>query len=229
MPPQVLPRTAADAAEARILIAGRIIRRLYVELTDADRNAFPVLIAPPREAWVYKPWVTLFLDSYSRLVMGWALSLRPGSATVPAAMGRGFIVDVKRGPFGGVPQVLVPDNGLEFIATTLGRVCAVPGSYAPSQQAVAEKDLLRRRCRRYAVTPPGALAAESSRAGPVGGLRIHRQRRPEPYTKVISRCSPTSPAIASATPPRCCRAAPGGVSCPDTVLLYGPGPRSSGP
>jgi putative transposase len=73
--------------------------------------------------------------------MGWALSLRPNSATVLATFRRGLVVDHARGPFGGVPASLVPDNGLEFAATALKRVCGVlgvalepPDAYAPHQK-----------------------------------------------------------------------------------------------
>jgi len=70
-----------------------------------------------------------------------ALSLRPDSATVLAAMRRALVVDPERGPFGGVPRVLVPDGGLEFATTALARVCATLGTtvaptdaYAPFQK-----------------------------------------------------------------------------------------------
>jgi hypothetical protein len=59
--------------------------------------------------------------------MGWALSLRPNTAVVLAALRRGLVVDPDRGLFGGVPQVLRPDNGLEFVNAALERVCAVLG------------------------------------------------------------------------------------------------------
>ena len=33
----------------------------------------------------------------------------------------------RRGPFGDLPEVLRPDNGLEFMATALARSCAALG------------------------------------------------------------------------------------------------------
>ncbi|MDN5929629.1 MAG: transposase family protein, partial [Pseudonocardia sp.] len=47
---------------------------------EADHKELPVQVTPPRGTKPCKPWVTLFLDCYSRLIMGWALSLRPDSA-----------------------------------------------------------------------------------------------------------------------------------------------------
>jgi putative transposase len=113
---------------------------------EADHKELPVLVTPPRGVRACKPWVTLFLDCYSRLIMGWALSLYPNSATVLAALRRGLVVDPDRGPFGGVPVALVPDNGLEFATTALAKVCATLGikleptdSYAPHQKGKLEQ------------------------------------------------------------------------------------------
>lgn len=113
---------------------------------EADHKELPVLVTPPRGTRPCKPWVTLFVDCYSRLIMGWALSLRPDSATVLAALRRGLVIDPERGPFGGVPRVLVPDNGLEFATTALERVCGVLGTtldpteaYAPHQKGKVER------------------------------------------------------------------------------------------
>ncbi len=104
---------------------------------EADHKELPVLVTPPRGTRPRKPWVTLFLDCYSRLIMGWALSLRPDCATVLAALRRGLVVDPERGPFGGVPRVLVPDNGLEFATTALERVCGVLGTTLDPTDAYA--------------------------------------------------------------------------------------------
>jgi putative transposase len=113
---------------------------------EGDQKELPVLVTPPRGVRPCKPWVTLFLDCYSRLIMGWALSLRPNSATVLATFRCGLVVDPARGAFGGVPVSLVPDHGLEFATTALKRVCDVLGvaleptdAYAPHQKGKLER------------------------------------------------------------------------------------------
>ena len=113
---------------------------------EADHKELPVLVSPPRGVRPRKPWVTVFLDCYSRLIMGWAVSLRPSSATVLAALRQGLVVDPERGPFGGLPAVVVPDNGLEFASAALGRACAALGielaptdAYAPHQKGKVER------------------------------------------------------------------------------------------
>ena len=148
---QLTPAERAAAAEGS---EGRRRHEVYLRWEPVCRNArweadhkeLPVLVTPPRGRRPVKPWVTAFLDCYSRLIMGWALSLRPDSATVLAAMRRALVVDPERGPFGGVPRVLVPDGGLEFATTALARVCATLGTtfaptdaYAPYQKGKLER------------------------------------------------------------------------------------------
>jgi Mu transposase, C-terminal./Integrase core domain. len=96
-------------------------------LWEGDHTELPVLVIAPRAQRPRKPWATLFIDGYSRLIMGWALSVYPTSAVVLAALRQGMVVDAARGPFGGLPEALRPDNGLEFVATALARSCAALG------------------------------------------------------------------------------------------------------
>ena len=96
-------------------------------LWEGDHSEVPVLVIAPRGQRPCKPWATLFIDGYSRLIMGWALSLHPTSGVVLAALRQGIVIDAARGPFGGLPEALRPDNGLEFVATALKRSCAALG------------------------------------------------------------------------------------------------------
>ncbi|WP_224400943.1 Mu transposase C-terminal domain-containing protein [Pseudonocardia sp. ICBG1034] len=114
---------------------GRRRYEVYLRWAPSARNAMwegdhvelPVLVLAPRAQRPAKPWATLFLDAYSRMIMGWAISLRPTSATVLAALRAGIVIDPDRGPFGGLPAVLRPDQGLEFSAAALRRSCAALG------------------------------------------------------------------------------------------------------
>jgi putative transposase len=146
--------TPGERAAARDGTDGRRRHEVYLRwepvkrnaLWEADHKELPVQVTPPRGVRPVKPWATLFLDCYTRLVMGWALSLRPNTATVLAALRSGLVVDPERGPFGGIPDVLRPDNGLEFINTALERVCAVLGTelvptpkYSPHRKGKVER------------------------------------------------------------------------------------------
>jgi transposase InsO family protein len=63
----------------------------------------------------------MFLDAYSRLIMGWAICTYPSAASVLAALGKAIRLDPEHGPFGSVPLTLRPDNGLEFAAGSLAK------------------------------------------------------------------------------------------------------------
>jgi putative transposase len=86
---------------------------------EADHFQLDVLVLPPRATRPVRPWLTVFVDAYSRLVMGWALAVTPSAATVLAALRQGLLVDPDRGPFSGLPGCLRPDRGLEFAATAI--------------------------------------------------------------------------------------------------------------
>ena len=116
------------------------------ERWEADHVELPVLVMPPRGTRPRRPWVTVFIDAYSRLVMGWSLALGPSAATVLAALRMGIHIDLARGDFGGVPRALRPDRGLEFVSEALAGVCAVLGmqllpvpSYTPHLKGKVER------------------------------------------------------------------------------------------
>jgi putative transposase len=116
------------------------------QVWQADHKELPVLVLPPKARRPRKPWVTLLLDTYSRLVMGWAIAPYPSSATVLTGLRMGIVVDPERGPFGGVPDELWFDRGLEFAADAVsqatGRVgcaCRRLPAYAPHLKGKVER------------------------------------------------------------------------------------------
>ncbi|MGH3097704.1 MAG: Mu transposase C-terminal domain-containing protein [Streptosporangiales bacterium] len=146
--------TPGERAAAVDGVEGRRRHEVYLrwapharnELWEGDHVELPVLVLAPRAQQPRKPWATLFIEAYSRLIMGWALSLYPTSAVVLAALRRGIVVDAERGPFGGLPAKLRPDNGLEFVAGALKRSTAALGvelvpapAYTPFRKGKVER------------------------------------------------------------------------------------------
>jgi putative transposase len=125
---------------------------------ETDHVELPILVLPPRGSRPRHPWVTLCIDAYSRLLMGWSLSLVPTAATVLTALRMGMLIDPARGDFGGVPRTLRPDRGLEFVANALAHVCAVLGV-----QLFTSTGLL--------AAPEGQSRAAGAHA--VAGLSVH--------------------------------------------------------
>ena len=129
LPSTLSPAQRAEAAEG---VEGWRRHQVYLRWTPGRHNALwegdhrelPVLVMAPRAQLPRKPWATLFVDAYSRRIMGWALSLAPNAATVLTALRSGLVVDPARGPFGGLPDKLRPDRGLEFVNVAVGRSAA---------------------------------------------------------------------------------------------------------
>ena len=148
---RLTPAERAYAAEGE---AGRrrlsLHRRREVsgrnELWEADHKEMPVQVVPPRGRHPQKVWLTVFLDAYSRAIMGWAVSLQPNAATVLAALEMSVLEHDERGPFAGVPAVLRWDNGLDWLAdsvtqaaTRLGALVLGTQPYSPQHKGKVER------------------------------------------------------------------------------------------
>jgi putative transposase len=104
--------------------------------------------------------VTLCIDAYSRLLLGWAIALVPSAAAVLTALRMGVLIDPARGDFGGLPRTLRPDRGLEFMGEGLAQVCAVLGiqllpapRYSPHLKGKVER-VGRTLAQDFLCTPP---------------------------------------------------------------------------
>jgi putative transposase len=127
--------TPGDLATIREGVAGRRRHQIYLEwepearngVWQADHRQLDVEVMFPRSQRPRRPWMTLFVEAKSRAVMGWAVAHQQSQATVLAAVASAIRVDDDRGPFGGIPNVLRVDGGLEFAAGGLTAACASLG------------------------------------------------------------------------------------------------------
>jgi putative transposase len=116
------------------------------EVWQADHAELDLEVLPLRGQRLVRPWLTIIEDAFSRLVMGWALSLRPSTAEVLAAMREAIVIDPDRGPWGGVPQLVRFDGGREFLARAVTRAAGELGcaalptaAYSPYQKGKVER------------------------------------------------------------------------------------------
>lgn len=82
---------------------------------EADHTQLAVHVVLP-DGRVVMPWVTLFLDQATRVLLGWAVAVTASQESVLAALRAAIDVDVPNGPMGGVPVAIRFDNGKEFLA-----------------------------------------------------------------------------------------------------------------
>lgn len=145
--------TPAERAYARSGVEGARAHAVYLrheasrraETYEADHKQLAIEVLAPRAQRPQRPWVTIFLDQYSRLIVGWAISLQPTSAEVLAALRMAVVADPARG-FGGIPGGLRYDGGLEFAAGAIQDAAAAMGClaiatepYSPWQKGKIER------------------------------------------------------------------------------------------
>jgi putative transposase len=116
------------------------------EVWEADHAQLDIHVVPLRGSRLQSPWMTVIEDGFSRLIMGWALSLYPSSAEVLAALREAIVIDHERGPWGGVPHVVRFDGGRDFLANAVTRAAAEVGflvsktaPYSPYQKGKVER------------------------------------------------------------------------------------------
>lgn len=123
--------TPGQRAYARDGVEGSRARDVYLrwepehraQLYEADHKQLAIEVLAPRAQRPQRPWVTLIIDGYSRVIVGWALSLQPTQAEVLTALRAAVTADPDR-CFGGIPDVLRVDGGLEFAARSIEDACA---------------------------------------------------------------------------------------------------------
>ena len=100
------------------------------DVWETDHQELEINVVPLRGRRLVRPWLTVIEDGFSRLVMGWALSLYPTTAEVLVAIREGIVIDPERGPWGGVPQLVRFDGGREFLANAVKRAAGELGCAA---------------------------------------------------------------------------------------------------
>lgn len=155
---------------------------------QADHTQLPLLVVPPGGRREHRPWVTLFIDDFSRAIMGWAISLRPSSGEVLAALRSAVIVDGPRGPFGGVPGRLRWDHGLEFVAGAVEQAALALGitldpatPYTPHEKGKVER-LNRTIAENWCATLPGYTRGPRDQRG-----RLEAPGTPLALTEAVGR------------------------------------------
>lgn len=140
-----LKHGAAGIAKHRAWLTAEVEHRNHI--WQADHKQLNVsVIAPGVGSKPQQPWLTYFLDGFSRAIMGWAISLQPNQSVVLAAFRQSILHNPDRGPFQGRPRILYIDHGLEFLADSVIECCSIIGTrgavlppYSPQQKGKIER------------------------------------------------------------------------------------------
>ena len=84
---------------------------------QADHQDLEIWVKPPgKHVNEVRPWLTIFVDCYSRAIMSYVVSLRPNQGHVLAGLGAAIRLRDGHGPFHGVPGWITLDRGMENVA-----------------------------------------------------------------------------------------------------------------
>jgi len=88
------------------------------ECWEADHGELAIEVLLP-DGHVISPWLTVFADTLSRMVCGWAIAEVPSQESVLAALRAAILTTPPHGPAGGVPERIRWDRGREFLANAV--------------------------------------------------------------------------------------------------------------
>lgn len=117
------------------------------EIWEADDKQLPIYAVLKRGTRPFKPWVTLFVDVFTRAIMGWVVAVeQPSRAEVIAALRAAIALDPDEGPFCGIPYAIRWDNGRNFtskdttmLAVGLGCDIRPTPPYTPQNKGTVER------------------------------------------------------------------------------------------
>jgi putative transposase len=144
---RILPAvlTLADGREAEFRITYPIYHDPHQMIWQLDhREPLPVFIKHGSQE--IRPYLTLIVDSASRVIMGTAFSLtKPDRFVVATALRTALLITDDK-PYGGVPQALWIDNAKELLSTHVRQLVTglgidlVPGPpYRPEIRGIVER------------------------------------------------------------------------------------------
>ncbi|MCH4248515.1 MAG: DDE-type integrase/transposase/recombinase [Acinetobacter populi] len=125
--PYVVINAKKGSRTARKLLkaAGQSITSPAVmALVEIDTHYLDIIIIDDKTGAILgRPFLSCAIDIYTRVIVGIYISLYPPSALTTMCVIRDMITRPKRGLPGGVPSLIIPDNGVEFKNNSFARLC----------------------------------------------------------------------------------------------------------
>jgi putative transposase len=113
---------------------------------EGDHKLLDAWVLPMRGTKPQRPWMTTFLDSATRAVMGFSLSVHANTTGIIEALHAAVDRDPQLGPFRGVPERVHFDNGRDWLSEGFEQVLDMLGSvpvpldpYAPHKKGKIER------------------------------------------------------------------------------------------
>lgn len=117
-------KKGVDSANKQFIAAGHSIHSpLLLSLVEMDTQLIDCILVDGNNNIIGRPFLTAIIDVYSRAIVGWYLSMFPACATNTLQALKDMITRPNRGLMGGIPSMIVPDNGSEFSNSAIMNFC----------------------------------------------------------------------------------------------------------
>jgi transposase InsO family protein len=104
----------------------KIISPFFTSLVEIDTHTLDIFIIESESKQVLgRPFLTCAIDVHTRCIVGYYLCMLPANATKTLAVLKQMLLRAHQGLPGGLPSLIIPDNGVEFKNTTFSRVCKI--------------------------------------------------------------------------------------------------------
>lgn len=93
-------------------------------MVEIDTHYLDIIVVDPStKSPLGRPFLACAIDVYSRAIVGTYISMFPPSSMTTLAVIKDMITRPQHGFPGGIPTLIIPDNGVEFKNNALSKVC----------------------------------------------------------------------------------------------------------
>lgn len=112
-------------AKKKFQAAGKsIISPFAMYMVEIDTHYLDIIVIDPKtKTALGRPFLACAIDVYSRTIVGSYINMYPPSAATTLEVIKDMITRPNQKLPGGIPSIIIPDNGVEFKNNALARVC----------------------------------------------------------------------------------------------------------
>ena len=125
--PYILIKGNEGAHTARQLLkaAGRKTKSPFIlSLVEIDTHILDIIIIDSTTKLpLGRPYLSCAIDVHTRAIVGYYICMLPPSATTTLALLKNMLLRPSQNLPGGIPSLIVPDNGVEFKNSALSHIC----------------------------------------------------------------------------------------------------------
>ena len=102
--------------------------QFVMAIVEIDTHYLDIFIIDEESKEVMgRPFLTCAIDIFTRCIVGWYLSMLPVNASSTLATIKDMLDRPHQGLPGGIPSLIIPDNGVEFKNNTMSKICCELG------------------------------------------------------------------------------------------------------